>query len=162
MKAAAGSAAFFALAPGMVAGVIPWALTGWRAGPAPVAVKAAGAALTLAGAVVLVAEFARFAREGRGTPAPVAPTERLVVGGLYRHVRNPMYLAVIATITGQALLLARPVLAVWAAVVAATVVTFVRTYEEPELARQFGAEYAAYRSAVPGWWPVRRRSRSTR
>jgi protein-S-isoprenylcysteine O-methyltransferase Ste14 len=162
MKAAAGSAAFFALAPGMVAGVIPWALTGWHADPAPAALRALGAALTLAGAVVLVAEFARFAREGRGTPAPVAPTERLVVGGLYRHVRNPMYLAVIATITGQALLLARPVLAVWAAVVAATVVTFVRTYEEPELTRQFGAEYTAYRQAVPGWWPVRRRSRSTR
>jgi protein-S-isoprenylcysteine O-methyltransferase Ste14 len=69
---------------------------------------------------------------------------------------------VIATICGQALLLARPVLAVYAGVVAAAVVTFVRTYEEPTLARQCGAEYAAYRRAVPGWWPVRRRSRSTR
>jgi protein-S-isoprenylcysteine O-methyltransferase Ste14 len=160
--AAAGSAVFFALAPGVVAGAIPLALTGWRAAPAPAAVRVAGAALTLAGAVVLVAEFARFVREGRGTPAPAAPTERLVVGGLYQYVRNPMYLAVITAITGQALLLARPVLAVYAAIVAATVVTFVRTYEEPTLAEQFGAEYAAYRRDVPGWCPVRRRSRSTR
>jgi protein-S-isoprenylcysteine O-methyltransferase Ste14 len=160
--AAAGSAAFFALAPGVVAGVMPWALTGWRAAPAPAALKAAGAALTLAGAAVLVAEFARFAREGRGTPAPAAPTERLVVGGLYRYVRNPMYLAVLAAIAGQALLLARPVLALYGLVVAATVVTFVRGYEEPALAQQFGPEYAAYRRAVPGWWPLRRRSRRRR
>jgi protein-S-isoprenylcysteine O-methyltransferase Ste14 len=160
--AAAGSAVFFALAPGMVAGAVPLALTGWRAAPAPAPLRVAGAALTLAGAIVLVSEFARFAREGRGTPAPAAPTERLVVGGLYRHVRNPMYLAVITAIAGQALLLGRPVLAVYAAVVAATVVTFVRTYEEPTLAERFGAEYAAYRRAVPGWFPVRRRSRRTR
>jgi protein-S-isoprenylcysteine O-methyltransferase Ste14 len=151
--AALGSAAFFVLAPGVMAGVVPWALTGWHAGSAPGIVRVAGAAITVAGALVVVAEFARFVREGRGTPAPVAPTERLVVGGLYRYVRNPMYLGVATTIVGQAILLARPVLAVYAAVFVAVVATFVRVYEEPTLAEQFGADYEAYRRAVPAWRP---------
>jgi protein-S-isoprenylcysteine O-methyltransferase Ste14 len=94
--------------------------------------------------------------EGRGTPAPVAPTERLVVGGLYRYVRNPMYVAVGATIVGQALLLGRPWLLAYAAAFWLVVATFVRVYEEPTLIRRFGREYDAYRSAVPGWWPRRR------
>jgi protein-S-isoprenylcysteine O-methyltransferase Ste14 len=85
----------------------------------------------------------------------VAPTENLVVGGLYRHVRNPMYLAVGATIVGQALVLAQPVLFVYAAIFAVMVVAFVRGYEEPTLRRQFGEEYERYRRAVPGWWPRR-------
>jgi protein-S-isoprenylcysteine O-methyltransferase Ste14 len=85
---------------------------------------------------------------------PVAPTQRLVVGGLYRYTRNPMYLAVTATIIGQALLLGLTLL-LYAAAFGLTVVTFVRVYEEPTLARQFGADYEAYRRAVPGWWPGR-------
>jgi protein-S-isoprenylcysteine O-methyltransferase Ste14 len=93
--------------------------------------------------------------EGVGTPAPVAPTRELVVGGLYRYVRNPMYLAVLAAIVGQALVLGRLVLLAYAAVVAAAFVTFVRWYEEPTLAWQFGDRYQAYRAAVPGWWPRR-------
>ena len=97
--------------------------------------------------------FARFVRDGLGTPAPVAPTERLVVTGAYRHVRNPMYLAVLAAIVGQGLLLGQPRLLGYAGVVALAVVSFVRLYEEPTLERQFGAEYEAYRRAVPGWWP---------
>ena len=101
----------------------------------------------------MLASFVRFVVEGRGTPAPVAPTDALVVGGLYRYVRNPMYLAVVAVILGQALILARPVLLVYAALVLATTATFVRVYEEPTLAERYGAEYDAYRAAVRGWWP---------
>jgi protein-S-isoprenylcysteine O-methyltransferase Ste14 len=101
--------------------------------------------------------FVRFVVEGIGTPAPVAPTQNLVVGGLYRHVRNPMYLAVGATIVGQGLLLGRPILLLYAAAFAAVVFAFVLGYEEPTLARQFGAQYEAYRRAVPGWWPRLRR-----
>ena len=97
--------------------------------------------------------FVRFVVEGAGTPAPVAPTAHLVVGGLYRFVRNPMYLAVLAAILGQALLLARPALAGYAVVAGAAMVAFVRWYEEPTLARRYGAEYAEYRARVPGWWP---------
>ena len=118
--AAAGSALFFAAAPGFVAGLVPWWLTRWQVrGPlahwAPV--RVAGLIMLILGAIVLVQAFARFVAEGRGTPAPVAPTERLVVGGLYRYVRNPMYLAVVAAITGQGLALGQPVLLGYAAAV---------------------------------------------
>jgi len=102
--AAAGSSAFFALAPGVVAGVIPWWLTGWDAEPVWPPLRWLGALLLVAGAIVLIRAFARFVAEGLGTPAPVAPTEKLVVGGIYRHVRNPMYVAVLSIILGQALL----------------------------------------------------------
>ena len=102
---------------------------------------------------MLVHAFVRFVVEGIGTPAPVAPTQHLVVGGLYRHVRNPMYLAVGATIVGQALLLGRTILLLYGAAFAAVVFAFVRGYEEPTLARQFGLTYEEYRQAVPGWWP---------
>lgn len=154
--AATGTAVFFALAPGTVAGLIPWWLTGWRlgqplAGWAPL--RVAGALLVLAGVGVLLHAFVRFVVEGLGTPAPVAPTERLVVGGLYRYVRNPMYLAVVAVIAGQAMLLWQAVLVPYAAIVAVAFVVFVLGYEQPSLQRQFGSQYEAYRRAVPGWWP---------
>lgn len=153
--AAAGSTLFFALAPGVVAGLVPWLLTGWDpADPAwPWPVRVIGAVLLAACAVVLIQAFVRFVREGRGTPAPVGPTERLVVGGLYRHVRNPMYVAVVGAIVGQALLLGRPVLLVYAALAGAGMALFVRGYEEPLLAARYGEQYRAYRRAVPGWLP---------
>jgi protein-S-isoprenylcysteine O-methyltransferase Ste14 len=138
----------------VVAGLVPSLLTSWE-GDAWLPLQVVGAVLLAAGAGVLLHAFARFVVEGRGTPAPVAPTRRLVVGGLYRYVRNPMYLAVLATIVGQALLFGRLVLVLYAAAVAAAFVVFVQAYEEPTLARQFGADYEAYRRAVPGWWPRR-------
>ena len=106
--AAAGSSLFFALAPGVVAGVVPWWLTGWDAEPAWLPLRVLGALpCSAAGAAVLVHAFSRFVAEGLGTPAPVAPTRHLVVGGLYRWVRNPMYVAVVSCVAGQALLLGR-------------------------------------------------------
>jgi len=152
--AIAGSAGFLVIAPGVVAGLVPWWLTGWQQGADwPVPVQIAGGLLIAAGAATLLGSFAQFAMEGRGTPAPPAPTEHLVVRGLYRYVRNPMYLAVLAVVVGQALLLGRPVLLGYAAIVAAAFVAFVYGYEQPTLARRYGAEYAAYRRAVPAWWP---------
>jgi protein-S-isoprenylcysteine O-methyltransferase Ste14 len=152
--AAAGSAAFFVVAPGVVVGLIPWWLTGgWDAKDTWAPLIVLGAVLLAAGLVVLVQAFVRFVVEGVGTPAPVAPTEHLVVGGLYRHVRNPMYLALGAIVAGQALILGRPALLLYAAAVLAVTATFVRLYEEPTLRCQFGAEYEAYCRAVPGWWP---------
>lgn len=153
-EATLGAAAFFVVAPGVVAGAVPWLLTGWRSGGSVAApLRALGVALVVAGAAVLVIAFARFVTEGSGTPAPVAPTESLVVGGLYRHVRNPMYLAVVAVIVGQALILGRPVLLAYAGAVWAVVAAFVRWYEEPTLARTFGSDYEDYRRAVPAWRP---------
>ena len=151
--AAAGTAAFLVAVPGVVAGLIPWLLTSWRMDDAPLAIRIAGGALVVVGVAFLLHAFARFVIEGIGTPAPVAPTERLVVGGIYRHVRNPMYLAVGATIVGQALLLGQWGLIAYAVLFFAIVATFVVTYEEPTLERKFGADYVAYRRAVPGWLP---------
>jgi protein-S-isoprenylcysteine O-methyltransferase Ste14 len=153
-RAAAGTFLFLFLAPGVVAGLVPWLLTGWGVDESwRLPVRVAGAILLVAGVGVLLHAFARFVVEGLGTPAPVAPTERLVVGGLYRYVRNPMYLAVAATIVGQALLLGQVVLLLYAAVFVIVVAAFVHWYEEPTLRRRFGDEYEAYRRSVPGWWP---------
>ena len=100
----------------------------------------------------LLHAFALFALH-RGTPAPVAPTETLVVTGAYRFVRNPMYLAVLTIILGQALLFGSWRLALYAVTVLTAVVTFVKGYEEPTLSRTYGEQYLDYRRNVPGWWP---------
>lgn len=163
--AAAGSAVFFAVAPSVVAGVVPYALTRWRAGAWPGwawPVRGVGAILTVAGTTVLVGAFARFVREGVGTPSPTGPTQRLVVGGPYRYVRNVMYLAVTAAIVGQGLLLARPVLLGYAAAAWTGMALFARHYEQPALQRRFGADYDSYRAAVPAWVPRRTAWRGTR
>jgi protein-S-isoprenylcysteine O-methyltransferase Ste14 len=153
LHAAIGSAVFLVVAPGVVAGVVPWLLTDWQSSRPAVPIRLLGGALVVAGSVVVLHAFARFVTEGSGTPAPVAPTQRLVVGGLYRYVRNPMYVAVGTTIIGQALLLGRPPLVAYAAVFYLVVVAFVRGYEEPLLSARYGDEYRAYCRAVPGWWP---------
>jgi protein-S-isoprenylcysteine O-methyltransferase Ste14 len=152
--AAVGSLLWFLAAPGVVAGLVPWMLTGWEVDDEYwLAVRALGVVLIVAGVAVLIHAFARFVREGIGTPAPVAPPEQLVVGGLYRHVRNPMYVAVLSVIVGQALALGQPGVLAYAALIAAICTAFVRLYEEPTLRRRFGAGYEAYRRAVPRWLP---------
>jgi protein-S-isoprenylcysteine O-methyltransferase Ste14 len=157
LGAVLGSAAFFVVAPGLVAGVLPWWLTGYRMSPGPgwlVGFRVgAGALLLGAGLVVLVRAFVRFVNEGRGTPAPIAPTEVLVVGGDYRYVRNPMYVAVLACILGQAVVLGSLALLGYAVVVWLAFAGFVRWYEEPVLHARFGSDYEEYRRAVPAWIP---------
>jgi protein-S-isoprenylcysteine O-methyltransferase Ste14 len=153
-----GTMVFFVLAPGVVAGLVPWWLTRWEwATPLPfwIVLRAFGAALIAGGALALIHAFVAFVVEGAGTPAPVAPPRRLVVGGLYRYVRNPMYIAVIGIVVGQALLLGRLGLLLYAALIAAAMGAFARWYEELVLQQQFGAEYDAYRRAVPAWKPRR-------
>ena len=154
-RAAAGSLVFLVVVPGTVAGFVPWWLTGWDVRARWLVLDIVGWILIGLGAIGLLHAFARFVLEGIGTPAPLAPTENLVVGGLYRHVRNPMYLAVGATIVGQGLVLGQTILLVYAAIFGGVVVAFARVYEEPTLRRQFGEEYERYRRAVPGWWPRR-------
>ncbi|MGP8249697.1 MAG: methyltransferase family protein [Candidatus Dormibacteria bacterium] len=150
-----GSAVLFPLGPGFGAVLVPWWITHWQEGaPYPAAVRAVGVVLIAAGGLVLVVAWARFATEGIGIPLPVEPTsKRLTVGGPYRYVRNPLYLAWVAVIVGQALLLSRPVLLIYAAGVVVAAAAFVHWVEEPTLAKRFGAEYEAYRQQVPGWWP---------
>jgi protein-S-isoprenylcysteine O-methyltransferase Ste14 len=133
--------------------LVPYVLTGWDGTDPPLGLQVAGWALLAAGAGVLAHAVIRFAVEGLGTPFPGAPTENLVVGGLYRYVRNPMYLAVIAVVLGQAAILGRVVLAVYAAIFWAVVAGFVTLYEEPTLSARYGDRYDAYRRAVRPWWP---------
>jgi protein-S-isoprenylcysteine O-methyltransferase Ste14 len=153
-SAIAGSALFFLVAPGIVAVLAPWLIVRWdRSVAFDPAVQIPGGLVVLAGIAFLLHAFAKFALEGAGTPAPVAPTERLVVGGIYRHVRNPMYLAVIAIIVGQALAFSNVAVLVYAAIAAATMFGFVKLYEEPTLAERYGRQYEEYRANVPGWWP---------
>jgi protein-S-isoprenylcysteine O-methyltransferase Ste14 len=160
INAALGSLAFLVLAPGVVAGLMPWLITGWRPlppGDGPGALRWTGLLLIAAGLVVVVEAFARFAWEGLGTPAPVAPTRTLVVSGFYRFVRNPMYVAVTTLIFGQAVLFASWGVALYGVVIALAFHTFVLLYEEPTLREAYGEEYAAYYAATPRWIPRFRR-----
>ncbi len=149
-----GSIVFFAIAPGTIAGFIPYALTGWTPGaPSSVvpAVPVAGIVLCAAGLALIIDCFARFALQGRGTPAPIAPTEHLVVSGAYRYVRNPMYVAVLSIIAGQGLFFGSTRLMVYAAIVWLAFHLFVRLYEEPTLRARYGASYDQYRAQVRRW-----------
>jgi protein-S-isoprenylcysteine O-methyltransferase Ste14 len=151
-QAAVGSAAFFLAAPGIVVGVGPWLITRWRTDGSPTVAIIAGAILVVVGLVPVVSAFARFASAG-GTPMPLAPTSRLVVDGFNRYVRNPMYLGLTIVLFGQALLFFDLRVVVYAIAFWIVTASFVRWYEEPTLVRQFGADYQAYRRAVPAWWP---------
>jgi protein-S-isoprenylcysteine O-methyltransferase Ste14 len=158
--AALGSLAFLVVAPGVVAGLIPWAMTGWQPlppGDGPGVLRWTGLLPIVAGLAIVLEAFARFAWEGLGTPAPVAPTRTLVVGGFYRYVRNPMYLAVAALIFGQAILFANWAVGLYGLFVVVGFDTFVRLYEEPTLSEAYGERYAAYRATTPRWIPRLRR-----
>ena len=151
-----GSTLFFALAPSVVAGLIPWWVTRWEfqspfLGLQPT--RAVGMLLIVAGIPGLVDSFARFALQGLGTPAPIAPTKTLVVTGLYRYVRNPMYVAIVAVILGQAFLLGDQRLIAYGALIWLAFHAFVVSYEEPALTRRFGAQYEVFRANVPRWIP---------
>ena len=148
VKAILGSAAFFFAAPCVVAGVLPWWVSGWAAPrfwP--------GFVIVAAGAFVVLRAFVRFVREGRGTPAPVAPTEELVVGGDYRFVRNPMYVGVVAAIFGQALVFLDWRVFGYGVIAWAVMASFVRWYEQPVLLERYGRQYEEYCRAVPAWIP---------
>ena len=92
--------------PGIVLVLIPWLVTRFRIPPGqPVALRDAGAILIATGLVPLFESISRFILVGRGTLLPTMPTEQLVVSGLYRYVRNPMYIGVLTAIAGEALLM---------------------------------------------------------
>lgn len=152
---AAGTVLFFpAIGLGLV--LLPWLITQYHPGtpPWPAAVPVTGVVLIAAGGIVVVGAFVRFVTEGAGIPVPATVTSRrLMVGGVYGYVRNPIYLAAFVVIIGEALLLSRAVLLIYAAGFLAFSIFWVRLMEEPLLAGRFGAEYQAYRKQVPGWRP---------
>jgi protein-S-isoprenylcysteine O-methyltransferase Ste14 len=163
VRAWVGTVVFLVVAPGVVAGVVPWALTRWRipwTGGSLALVAVVAAVALLGGVLVLLDAFVRFARAD-GTPAPPVPTAHLVVVGPYRYVRNPMYLAVLAIVLGQALLFGSRGTLLYAGIVLLAVVSFVLGYEQPTLEAEYGEEYRDYQRHVRGWLPRLRPWRDT-
>lgn len=151
-----GSALFFVVAPLVLAGFVPWWITHWEFRPAFFGfelTRAIGLMLIIAGVPGVVDSFARFALQGLGTPAPIAPPQKLVVTGLYRYVRNPIYIAVVAVIFGQALLFGDWRLLWYGALLLLFFHVVVVMYEEPTLKQTFGTEYESFRTNVPRWIP---------
>jgi len=151
-----GSAVFLVIAPGFVAGMVPWWISRWRF-EAPFfgmpAFHFIGGVLIGLGAIGLLDSFARFALQGMGTPAPVFPTRHLVVTGLYRYVRNPMYVAVVSAILGQGLTFGNVPVLEYGGLVWLLFHLFVLIYEEPTLRASFGSEYESFCAEVPRWIP---------
>lgn len=151
-----GSAMFLLLAPGSVAGFVPWWIGGWRV-HSPffgfTALRVIGSFLMAAGAVILLEAFLRFALQGMGTPAPLFPPKNLVVTGSYRYVRNPMYVAVVSLILGQGCVFGDSRILVYGLCFWFVAHLFILLYEEPALRRSFPVEHAVFRAHVPRWIP---------
>ena len=142
----------------IVAGIVPWLLTRWDAGSPSTGLRILGVVVLVAGGALVFETTARFALQGRGTPAPWTPPERFVEHGSYRFVRSPMYLGVLLLVVGQALLLGREILFAWAVAAWLVFTAFLAFYEEPQLRRRFGESYEDYRRRVRRWLPTRPRS----
>lgn len=121
-----------------------------------------GYLLIALGAAVYTSTVWHFARIGRGTPAPIDPPKKLVVTGLHRYVRNPMYLGVLLALVGELLLFPSRRFLIYIAFFFTAVNIFVLVYEEPVLKQQFGEAYDEYRRAVPRWIPRIRGTTSNR
>jgi protein-S-isoprenylcysteine O-methyltransferase Ste14 len=146
---------FTLIAPGTTAVLLPlWVARGAGATVDPTRAWLA-APLFAAGLTVYAWTVTNFARLGRGTPAPIDPPRRLIVQGLHRYVRNPMYLGVLLVVLGWAALFASPAVLAYAAVLALTFHLFVLAVEEPSLRSRFGDEYERYCRAVGRWIPGR-------
>jgi protein-S-isoprenylcysteine O-methyltransferase Ste14 len=155
-SAVVGTIVFTICVPGTVVVLVPFLLSRWVLQPPLLgwaATRWAGVVLLVVAAPLFFDFVIRFVREGHGTPAPIAPTEHLVVGGPFQRVRNPGYVAVVAMIVGQGLLFASRAVLAYAAAIAVVFHVFVLLYEEPTLRRQFGAEYDDYCRRVPRWMP---------
>ena len=141
----------FLVLPGVVAFVMPpllAAIDPWRRG-----VLLPGALVMLLGVVLVCWCVRDFYVSGKGTLAPWDPPAKLVVIGLYRYVRNPMYVGVVTLVLGWSVLFTSPVLMCYALILAVGFHIRVLTYEEPWLESQFGSEWRRYRSEVGRWFP---------
>jgi protein-S-isoprenylcysteine O-methyltransferase Ste14 len=148
---------FSILVPGVVALYLPYLfLQGAHqlALPAVLALPWIGVALFALGIALYFWCAGEFTFRGKGTPAPVDPPRALVIKGPYRWTRNPMYVAVLSVILGEALFFQSSSLLVYAALLLATFHLFIISYEEPTLERLFGLAYTQYRMAVPRWLPL--------
>jgi len=154
------SAAFVLLRAAVVATLFvslwTWFMPRWMAGGDlhPRWIIGAIALMLIGGAIMLECVW-DFAWTGRGTAAPFDPPRRLVITGLYRYVRNPMYLGMAVFLIGEAFVLPQVTreMLLMLAVLAAIIAVFVLTYEEPALRRLFGEDYETYCRNVRRWLP---------
>jgi protein-S-isoprenylcysteine O-methyltransferase Ste14 len=154
VPAVAKTLVFTVFVPGTVAGYVPWRLRQDASAAVTGAEQWAAIAVIAIGiAIYLHTAFWGFALIGSGTPAPIAPTKILVVRGLHRFVRNPMYIGVSLVIGGQAWLFHSLHIAIYMVCMLLVVHLFVLFYEEPTLHKQFGETYDRYRASVPRWIP---------
>ncbi len=156
-NAATATIVFFILAPGIVAGLVPWLITDWAlptVSPYFAGFQIGLGAVIIAGSLfLLIDSFTRLVTEGNGTPMPWMPTTRMVVRGAYRYFRNPMYVGVIGVILAQAILFGSVTLLLYGTGVWLVFHLFVVLAEEPGLRRSYGDAYGAYSAGVPRWLP---------
>ena len=151
-----GSAIFLVIAPGIVAGYVPWRICRWRVGVPLLGTslfRLIGLLFIAVALPILLDSFARFALQGLGTPAPLFPTRHLVVSGLFRYVRNPMYIAVVSLILGQGLFFGSIRVLEYGVAVWVGFHLFVLVYEEPTLRSSYGHNYEEFCQHVPRWIP---------
>jgi protein-S-isoprenylcysteine O-methyltransferase Ste14 len=141
--------------PGTVAGWVPWVYygTGLALFDTSRPLYWLGLAVLLVGLTILFACIFEFARSGKGTLSPADPPKHLVVQGLYRYARNPMYIGVVTTLIGESILVRTSAMATYAMIVFIGFNIWVKIYEEPWLARTFGNDWTRYKAAVPMWIP---------
>ena len=151
---AVSAAAFIAIVPGSIGGWIPLYIATGGSPMAPRSLdRLLGIGLVVVGWMILLWCTLEFVRRGRGTPSPSRAPTKLVVSGLFRFVRNPMYVGVVTAIEGIALATHSWQAALYGIVVAIAFHLRVLWYEEPRLTREFGDEFKAYRERVPRWLP---------
>jgi protein-S-isoprenylcysteine O-methyltransferase Ste14 len=151
-----GSAIFLVIAPGIVAGYVPWRICRWHFETPLLGtflVRLFGVLMITTGFPMLLNCFVRFALQGLGTPAPIFPTLHLVVSGPFRYLRNPMYVAVVSLILGQGLFFGSVRVVEYGVAVWVAFHLLVLTYEEPTLRRTYGSEYEGFCANVPRWVP---------
>jgi protein-S-isoprenylcysteine O-methyltransferase Ste14 len=147
---------FTILVPGAVAVLVPSVLLsspGARGSMKLDGFRYFGLAGILVGALIYLWCAWDFTFSGKGSPAPIDPPKKLVVRGLYRYVRNPMYVGVLTLILGQAIWFECVQLFAYAGTAFVLMYAFVFFYEEPALKRKFGESYERYCEAVPRWIP---------
>ncbi len=139
--------------PALVLWLSGWSAAAWQASPATFGALALAAGLAGLGLMLMVRTVGLFLRRGKGTPAPWNPPRKLVVEGVYRHVRNPMISGVIFVLLAEALAFRSWPLGVWAALFVAVNMLYMPLSEEPGLERRFGEAYRVYKANVPRWIP---------
>lgn len=155
-KPAIGTILFTLLVPGSITVLIPYLLLNFQLHLIPVKLgnyRYLGLIPIILGLIAYLWTAWDFTFKGKGTPAPISAPKVLMVSGLYRYVRNPMYIGILMILLGEALFFKEVILLVYTCLMFLSFHRFVKYYEEHDLTRQFGAAYKLYCHAIPRWFP---------